>query len=387
MYNVSDKEFIKIFNKKPEHHFETGGRFEILGNHTDHNHGLCIVGCCSLKIYASVSLREDSYINIISINTGRFSFSTDDIRVSYDEYGTSVGMAKGVCIYLKEKGYKLGGFNAVFSSSIPVGAGVSSSAAFQMIIATIINCLFNDGKIDKIIMAKAGQYAENRYFLKASGLLDQIGVSYGGINALDFKNIESPSVYHFSKQLEGIHYVLISSGGSHSDLSDLYSAIPGDMKKVANALGVNYLREASLRDLHDFVTTHPNVLKRNEVERAVHFYRENNRVKKAIKALKEDNLQTFLRLINESQDSSAKLLKNMMVAGHYEDSPQEVVDYVRQYIGDGACKINGGGFAGTIICLVYDKDFPFFMKKMKEKYGNKFLLEIDLNLDGAIMRD
>ncbi len=387
MYEITDAEFLNTFKVNAEHHFDIGGRFEILGNHTDHNHGLCIVGCASLKIYASVSKRQDSYVNINSLNSGRIAFSTNDIKVSFDEYVTSVGMAKGVALYLKDHGYKLGGFNAIFASDIPVGAGISSSAAFELIIGTIFNYLFNDGKIDKLLLAKAGQYAENKYFMKASGLLDQIGVSYGGINGIDFKNINRPKISHFPKALKGIHYVLVSNGGSHSDLSDLYSSIPGDMKTVANALGVEYLRDSSLKNLHEFVTIHPSYLKENEVKRAFHFYKENGRVHKALKALENDDLDTLLKCINESCESSRKYLKNTMVNNRYEGSIQEAIDDAKKYIGSGAIKVNGGGFVGTIICFVKDEDFANFMTKMNEKYGNKTLVEIGLNLDGACMRD
>ena len=341
------KLFKKQYNKLPDKTFDCGGRFEILGNHTDHNHGLCLAATASLCITCVLSKREDLIINLDSIGFSKINVDLSTLDYIESE-NKSAAMIRGVAKYFVDHGYKIGGFDAVSSSTIFPGAGVSSSAAFELLIGQIFNELFNEGKIDKITLAKAGQYSENNYYGKASGLLDQIGVAFGNTVAIDFEDIANPKVENVEFPFEDLSFVGVNTGGDHSSMNALYSKIPVDMKSAAKKMGVEFLRESTLEKLEK-----TEGLTEIEKARSIHFYNENERVKKAIEALKNKNKILFLEQMNGSRISSTNYLKNMMVEGHYEGSPLEACDLAMKILGkEGACKINGGGFAGSIICAI-----------------------------------
>ena len=371
--------FESYFNSKPEMVVSCGGRFEILGNHTDHNHGLCIASACNLEIVAAVKKNKDKQVELKSLGFQLNDLSLDDLTAKEDEKGTSTGLIRGVAAYLSEKGYKIGGFTAYTISSIFRGAGVSSSAAFELLLGHIFNVLFNEGKISNLVLCKAGQYAENVYFGKKSGLLDQIGVGYGGIVQIDFKNIEEPVVEQVKYPFKDLHFLLVNTGGDHSTLSDLYSSIPLDMYRAANEMKQRFLADASLEELENVKHNLSDI----EYSRAVHFYTENKRVKDAIKALKECNEEAFLKAINESRVSSTKNLKNMMVGDQYEGSPLQACDLLLEASeGHGAVKINGGGFAGSVIAVIPDNYLKKVMTAMSKKYGKGNVVEIFIREDG-----
>lgn len=374
-----DTQFEEIFLSKADHHFSCGGRFEILGNHTDHNHGLCLASACNLEIVCSVAKTNTQTIRFQSLGYEMDEVDLTDLEPGETEYATSKGLIRGVAAYLKNHGYKIGGFNAYSESTIFKGAGVSSSAAFELLVGHIFNVLFNGGKISKLELAKAGKYAENIYFGKKSGLLDQIGVGYGGVVKIDFKNIEEPVVEQTRFPFDDLHFVLINTGGDHSSLSDLYSAIPSDMYEAARVCGHNYLIEGSLEELEE----HKDELNELAYSRSKHFYQENERVLKAFKALEDKDQDAFLELINESRESSTDLLKNMMVENQYKGSPLEACDlFLRASDGEGAVKINGGGFAGSVIALVPSNKLEKVLERMKNHYGDFNVKEIFIRSAG-----
>ena len=246
-------------------------------------------------------------------------------------------------------------------------------------IGHIFNTLYNNGKISKLELCKAGKYAENIFFGKKSGLLDQIGVGYGQVVAIDFKNIDDPKIETMHFPFVDLHFVLINTGGDHSSLSDLYSSIPSDMFEAARTCGHNYLIEGSLEELEE----HRHELHELAYLRSKHFYEENERVKTAIKAIKENDQETFLRMINESRESSTENLKNMMVADQYKGSPLEACELcLKACSNEGAVKINGGGFAGSVIAFIPSKHLVNVMEKMKEKYGQYNVQEIFIRETG-----
>lgn len=364
------EKLVKLFNEKygykPEYLFDCGGRFELLGNHTDHNHGLCLAATTELCISCVLKKRNDNTVNFYSIGFGNIVVDLSNLEYIEDE-NKSAAMIRGVAKYFVDHGYSIGGFDAVSKSTIFPGAGVSSSAAFELLIGQIFNELFNNGSIDKITLAKAGQFSENHYYGKASGLLDQIGVAFGNTVAIDFENIESPKVENIEFPFKDLTFVGVNTGGDHSSMNKLYSKIPLDMKNAAQKMGVNFLRESSMEKLLD-----TRGLSDIEKSRSIHFYEENERVRKAILALKNNDKKAFLRLMNESRLSSTNNLRNMMVEGCYEGSPLEACEYAMTILKeDGACKINGGGFAGSIVCAVPDFLLDEFMKKMSVKYGEE----------------
>ena len=379
---VTQLDFENHFHKKPEYEVSCGGRFEILGNHTDHNHGLCCAATCDLKIYGFLRKRDDDYIEICSVGYLPCIASINELNVVYEVFASSKGLVKGVAKYLLDHGYDVGGFDLYTDSSIFPGAGVSSSAAFESLIGQIFNVLFNDGKIEKITLAKAGQYAENVYFGKKSGLLDQIGTGYGNISYIDFKNIENPQVETIPFPFIDLHFVIANTGGSHAELNDLYSSIPVNMWGAAKKIGHEFLREGSLQEVQN-----QKDLTEMELNRAIHFYGENERVIKMKTALLKNNKEEFLALINASRKSSTELLKNMMVEDKYEGSPLEACDRAMKIMdGEGACKINGGGFAGSIICVVPENKLNTFIKKMGKFYGENNVKEVHVNENGPIVR-
>lgn len=366
------KQFKSIFHVEPDKMFSCGGRFEILGNHTDHNHGLCLAATCDLNITAAVK-KTEAY-NTIAFHSQNYPVDViklDSLKVVAEEKATSKALMRGIAAYLKDKGYKVGGFIAYSESSIFVGAGVSSSAAFELLVAQIFNELYNDNQIPLIELCKAGKYAENNYFGKASGLLDQIGVAFGNIAYIDFEDIANPHVENVPFPFDDLHFVIINTGGSHAHLSHLYSAIPEDMYSAAKKAGVNFLRETSLEQIQK------TRLSDIEYSRSLHFFNENERVKNAVKAIKEKDSVTFLRAINESRISSKECLKNMMVENNYAGSPLEACDYFMQVTGgEGAIKINGGGFAGSVIAVVPSHLLAKVIREMGDKYGQENVREV-----------
>lgn len=371
--------FTSLYLEEPEYIFSCGGRFEILGNHTDHNHGLCLASACDLEIIAAVSKRSSKDVLFQSLR-----FEPDELDLSVleprkTEYATSKGLIRGVAAYLKEHGYKIGGFSAYSESNIFKGAGVSSSAAFELLVGHIFNVLYNNGKISQIELCKAGKFAENIFFGKKSGLLDQIGVGYGGVVEINFGDIENPEIKQVEFPFTDLHFLLINTGGDHSSLSDLYSSIPSDMLEAARICGHQYLVEGSIDELNE----HKNELDKNVYLRALHFYQENLRVTEVIDAIKTNDEELFLKMINESRESSTNNLKNMMVDKQYEGSPLEACDLLMKATGNhGAVKINGGGFAGSVIAFIPSKYLDKAKEKMADKYGPQNVREIFIREDG-----
>ena len=359
-----------------------GGRFEILGNHTDHNHGLCMASACNLEIIASVAKSGDKIVKFQSAGYDLDELDLSDLSPREIEYATSKGLIRGVASYLKEHGYKIGGFTAYSESSIFKGAGVSSSAAFELLVGHIFNDLFNGGKISKLELCKAGKYAENIYFGKKSGLLDQSAVCFGNVSFMDFSSLSVPVVKTINFPFDDMRFVIVNTGGSHADLSDLYSAIPTDMKAVAAKLGKQTLSETSLEEVEKI----KDELSEIEYKRAKHFFNENQRVLTLVKALENKDKATFLKMIKESFESSRDLLQNMMVKGHYEGSPLEACDYAYEFLKDkGACKINGGGFAGSIIACMSKTDSYPFLHHMMAKYPRENIAFIEVNPNPPIV--
>ena len=375
---IKDK-FEKEYGLKPEECFTCGGRFEVLGNHTDHNHGLCLAATCNLEITAAVRRRDDLMMNLLSEGYPKLSIDLSNLDVDEKEYGNSSALMRGIARYLKDRGYKIGGLDIYSSSTVFRGAGVSSSAAFELIIAEMFNYMFNEDKIDRMLLCKAGQYAENVYFGKKSGLLDQIGVGYGGLVYIDFNDIENPKVRTLKFPFEDLTFVIVNTGGSHAHLSHLYSQIPADMKTASTILGVEYLNESNVEKL----LQNKDKFEESVFNRALHFYTENERVRMAVDAIERKDKASFLEAINDSRVSSTEYLKNMMVEGQYEGSPLEACDLAVEILKDkGAIKINGGGFMGSCIACVDNSIKDEFIEKMAQKYGKENICPVSIKDSG-----
>ncbi len=371
------KEFNRVFKTEPEFYVDTGGRFEICGNHTDHNHGLCLVANCSLRIKAFVN-KNESKVRIKSQGYSFFEFDVNDLEFNPKELNKTLLLAKGILFKLKEQGYKIGGFDAYISSDIPDGSGVSSSAAIESLFGYIVSYLYNDGQISPLVVAKTGQFSENNYFGKPSGLLDQIGTSFDSFNFIDFKNIENPTITTLPFNFPLTLY-LIKSVGDHANLTPLYAAIPANMNKVAELLdGKKFLRDCNdekIFDRIDALDTDESVKKMGK-----HFFIENENVLKAKKAIEENDLEGFLSAIRESQKTSKENIKNTFVEGEYEDSPQNIIDDVTKFIKDhGAIRIHGGGFKGTVLAFIKNDFAPEFDKFLEKKYAKSRYFKVNIS--------
>jgi len=353
MENEELKElFRKKFQREPEYYFDAGGRLEILGNHTDHNHGLCLVANCSLRIKAYVAKTEKK-IKVKSQGYQYISFDIDDLEKFNKKVRSTNFLLRGILIRLKQLGYKIGGFTAYIDSDIPDGSGVSSSAAIESLFGFIISYLYNDGKIDNLTIAKVGQYSENNFFLKPCGLLDQIGTSFPNMNFIDFKNIENPHLENIVFNLP-LDLYLVKSEGDHANLTPLYARIPTSMKKAAISLSnKEFLADIEYREnLFDRIDN----LNLSEYEKkaAKHFYIECNNVLKGKEALLNNDLESFLSAVRLSQQTSKNNIQNTYVKEDpFLNSPQDIIDKLTIFLKDkGAVRIHGGGFKGTVLAFV-----------------------------------
>ena len=370
MKDYLKNKFLETYQAEPELCLSCGGRFEVLGNHTDHNHGLCIAATCSLSIFAAVKRRNDLLVNVYSEGFEPFSIDLFSLDKKEDEIGKSSAFIRGIVSYLA-KDYQYKGFDIYIVSQIPDGAGVSSSAAFELLIAQTINKLFNNEQIPLMTLCKAGQYAERNYYGKMCGLLDQIGVAYGGLVYIDFEDVTNPIVNSLNPVMEGYSFVIVNTGGSHAGLDHLYKAIPDDMYRVALYFGKEFLRDLDesfvVENKQDVIDDCGELA----YQRALHFYGENRRVREAYDAINNNNLEVLIRLMNESRESSTELLKNMYV-DKIEGSPLEACELILKASHNKAgVKINGGGFAGSVIALVPNNELDNVISLAKQQYGDK----------------
>lgn len=369
--------FVEIFKIEPNYAIDTGGRFEICGNHTDHNHGLCLVANCSLRIYALLN-KNETRVRLQSKGFPFIEFSVDDLECKTSEYGTTLALAKGILYKMKADGYKIGGFDAYMESEIPDGSGVSSSAAVESLFGFIISYLYNDGNVAPLEIAKNGQFSENNYFHKPCGLLDQIGTSFNSSNFIDFKDIKNPKIETLPFKFPLTLY-LIKSLGNHSNLTPLYAAIPNAMYEVANKLeGKQFLRDIDSTDVYDKIDK---LDISDEIKRkAKHFFYENNNVRVAKRAIEEDKIEDFLGAIRSSQSTSKNNIENTYVKGEYKGSPQNIIDDVSKFIGDhGAIRIHGGGFKGTTLAFIKNDFVDKFDEYLKNNYESKRYFKVHIS--------
>ena len=370
MKDYLKNKFLEHYNNEPELFLSCGGRFEVLGNHTDHNHGLCLAATCSLSIFAAIKRRDDLLVHLYSEGFTESTIDLSALEKQDDEKGNPNALVRGVASYLAKE-HKYGGFDIYIKSEIPGGAGVSSSAAFELLFAQTFNKLFNNEQIPLMTLCKAGQFAEREYYGKMCGLLDQIGVAYGGLVFIDFKDIVNPVVNTIRPNMDGYTFIVVNSGGSHAGLDHLYKAIPDDMFKVAHYFGKEYLRDINEEEFNKNKQDVIEKLGQSVVDRAEHFFGENRRVKEANIALKNNDLETLIKLINESRESSTNLLRNMYV-DKVEGSPLEACELIMKASDNKAgVKINGGGFAGSVIALIPNTKLDQVLAVTKEKYGDK----------------
>ena len=370
--------FSTTFQQDPEKYFSCGGRFEVLGNHTDHNHGLCIAATCNLSVYAAVVKRNDKKVKILSEGYGYYEIDLTSLDKLTEEEGRPTALIRGIAKFLSDDNYKILGFDAYIKTDIPKGAGVSSSAGFELLIAELFNALHNNNEIPLLELCKAGQHAENNYYGKMSGLLDQIGVGYGGLSYIDFAEFTHPIVETLDVNFDDYQFIIVNTGVDHAAMSPLYDSIPKDMFKVADYFSHGFLREVNYKEILDNKDKIVKECGELAYNRALHFVKENERVHRAYESLKLHNIPMLIKMMNESRESSTKLLQNMFVKKK-TGSPLEACELIYKASNKKAgVKINGGGFAGSVIALVPKEEVTHVVKAAKEKYGkdNVYLVSI-----------
>ncbi len=349
--------YYKIFsNENDIRIFSAPGRTEVGGNHTDHQHGRVLAGSIDLDAVAVVSKNSDNKIVLKSEGYDIISVDLTDLQYNKKEEGTTSALIRGCCKFISELGFSLGGFNAYVTSDVLRGSGLSSSAAFEVLICTILNALFCNNQLSKVQVAVISQKAEREYFGKPCGLLDQMACSQGGFTAVDFKDPNNPVIENVDFDITSKNYVLcvVDTHGDHADLTQDYADITIECKKISNYFGKEYLRDVSVTDFYSKISDLRNKFGDRAVLRAIHFFNDDQRAKDEKIALQRDDFERFLDLVNESGDSSYKYLQNIYSTSNVNNQGLSLALALTEMFlkGEGACRVHGGGFAGTIQCYI-----------------------------------
>ena len=354
--------------------FSTPGRTEVGGNHTDHNAGRVLAAAVDLDTIAVVSRNNEEKINIKSEGYDLDSIELSDLKFREEEKFSSAALIRGVCFKLKSMGYKIGGFNAATTSNVPGGSGLSSSAAFEVLIVTILNHLFNDAVINDIENAQIAQYSENNYFCKPCGLMDQTTCAVGGFVSIDFKDFDNPIVkkIDFNFEKSGYSMAIIDTGGNHADLTEDYILLENEMKAVAKAFGGKVLREFTLGKVFSEISFLRKHVNDRAILRAVHFFNDDRRVVEQVNCLENDNFNDFLDLIIESGESSWMLCQNCYSNKdiRFQGIPVALTICENILKGKGAWRVHGGGFQGTIQAFVPQMQKDEFKKAICDVFGD-----------------
>lgn len=353
--------------------FSAPGRSEIGGNHTDHQHGEVLAASINLDAIGIVKKTDDGVVRVLSDNYPEAVISLEELGIKQEEKETTLSLVKGVLAGFTEHDLKIGGFCAYITSDVLIGAGLSSSAAFETLIGTILSGLYNDMSVSPILIARIGQYAENVYFGKPCGLMDQMASSVGNLVHIDFNNPAEPVVekVDFSIEEHGYSLCITDTKGSHADLTHEYAAIPTEMKAVATYFDKEVLRDVSAEDMFANMSNIREKSGDRSVLRALHFINENKRVEKEVAALKSGEILEFLRLVKESGDSSYKYLQNVYSNSDIEHQNVSLALAVSEmFLGEnGVCRVHGGGFAGTIQAFVKNDMVGAYQDCMNGVFG------------------
>lgn len=381
-YLKTAESFKTAFGYEAECVFSAPGRSEICGNHTDHNLGKAVGASINLDTLAFVAKRDDGKICIKAKGFKDINIDINKLEKIDSEEGDSVSLVKGVCKKLSDMGYAIGGFDAFTTNDVFKGSGLSSSAAFEIIMAFIINSLYNDEKIDAKTLSVASQYAENVYFGKASGLLDQLSCAYGGIISIDFKNATDPIVERvpFNFGATGYSMVITDTRCDHADLTDDYVAIKSEMQAVANHFGKQHLREVEYEDFYAALPELKAKLPERALIRAFHYFNENKNVENLATALKANDFEKFLAVVNRSGLSSSRYLQNIYSDKNPKSQGMSLAIALSEQLleGRGASRVHGGGFGGTMQAYVPNDMVDKYIEKMESVFGEKccYLLKI-----------
>ena len=383
-------EYVKTFGDGDIKLFSSPGRTEISGNHTDHNHGKVLAGSINLDCAGVAAKNNSDQIRIVSETYNQdFTIDLNQLEVSPKAAGT-IDLVKGMLKGFTESGYQIGGFNAYITSNVISAAGVSSSAAFEMLICSMLNTFFNEGKMDTVAYAHIGKYAENHYWNKASGLLDQMACAVGGLITIDFVNPADPAVekidFDFASQDHSL--IIVQTGKGHADLSADYSSVPNEMKKVAQYFGKEVLAELTEEQVIENFQAVREYAGDRSVLRALHFFEENKRVESMVAALKAGDFESFLTNITASGNSSWKWLQNCYTtADVQEQGITTTLALTELFIAEkkrGACRVHGGGFAGVIMAMLPNDLVDEYIAYIEKAVGEGSAYRMSIRPYGAI---
>ena len=366
--------FIELYGDREVSIFSAPGRSEISGNHTDHQHGHVLAASINRDAIAVASVRDDSIVRVVSGSSPIITIDLSKLDKDESEFGTTVALIRGVLRGIIDRGYVIGGFDCYITSEVLIGAGLSSSAAFETVIGTVVNGFYNDMKISAIEIAQIGQFAENVFFGKPCGLMDQMACSVGSLVHIDFADPENPIVEAVDFDLDkyGMSLVITDTKGSHSDLTADYAAVPAEMGSVAAFFGKQFLNDVPEEDVISRIGDVRKKCGDRAVLRALHFYNENRRVKAIVDAIKADDIEGFLNGIRSSGDSSFKYLQNVYTnndINHQNVSVALLISDVKLNGNKGVARVHGGGFAGTIQAFVKNEAVEDYKNSMEQIFG------------------
>ncbi|WP_372776081.1 galactokinase [Mangrovibacterium sp.] len=386
-------DFKKIYGTDDVSLFSSPGRTEIGGNHTDHNFGRVLAGAVNLDNIAVATANGTNTIRITSAGYPEFQVDLSDLSIDESLFYTSTSLVKGICARMKELGYQIGGFDACIEGRVPKGSGLSSSASFEVLIGAIVNALFNDGKMSAVENGIIGQWAENNYFGKPCGLMDQTACSVGGLITIDFKDPANPIVKEvdFDFVSTGFALVITDVGGGHDDPASQaeYASLPTEMKSVAAELGAKVLREVTLEQIVEKI---PEIRKKTgdrAILRAFHFQGDNQRVVDQVAALENNDFDAFLKMVVESGYSSYMYNQNIFDVVHKDDQVVSLALALSEMVlkGKGAWRVHGGGFGGTIQAFVPQDLLDQYVTTLEHVYGKGTCHKLFIRKQGSIKLD
>lgn len=367
--------------------FSAPGRTEICGNHTDHQHGCVLAAAVNLDAIAVVAFHDENVIRLQSVGYEQVLIELDNLDIHSQEEGTTKSLIRGMVAQFHDMGVKVGGFNAFVSSDVLSGSGLSSSAAFEVLIGNIIDRHYNGGQAGAVEIAKMGQFAENKYFGKESGLMDQMVSSVGGFVFIDFKDTMNPIIEKHECDFEEgeLRLIITDTKGSHADLTDDYVSVPSEMKSVAAQFGKKVLREVDEEKFYESLGKLRSTCTDRAILRAAHYYGDNKRVGKEVEALDAKDFTGFLQLVRDSGKSSAQLLQNLYSTKKTDEQGIPLALMVGERIlgKKGACRVHGGGFAGTMQAFVPNDLVESYQKAMASLFGEGCCYVLNIRSTGG----
>ncbi|MBO5039498.1 MAG: galactokinase [Clostridia bacterium] len=391
-YTEAVKEFAAIYGEDRDVNlFSVPGRSEISGNHTDHNRGCVIAAAIDLDIIAVASVSGNDTVRVKSKGFPEDVVTCNPEKPDEKLFNSSSSLISGVCAGFKNRGYNVCGFDAYTTSNVLKGSGISSSAAFEVMIGNILNYFVNDGKISNPVIAEISQYAENVYFGKPSGLMDQTACAVGGFSYIDFADPKAAKIEKlgFDLSAEGYSLCITNTGGNHADLTGDYAAVPAEMKAVAKEFGQEVLRGIDKETLLSRAGELREKLGDRALLRAFHFIGENDRVQVLAECLRNGDLDGFFNGVKDSGRSSFMWLQNVYTTKNVEEQGLSLALAVTEYAlsntsRPSAWRIHGGGFAGTIQAFVPNEDVPNYKKEIERVFGENSCTVLKVRKDGAI---